>query len=228
MNGSEFGCKGDRRVLSSGRPLRPRAFGWSSVLPVSWRTIVGVGLVLACQGLSACAPLVIGGAAAAGSAGMAATEQRGIGGFVDDAGIQIAINDLWFKHSPSMHSRLDMTIDQGRVLLTGRAENVQERLDAVRLAWQAKGVKEVINEIQVGPSTGLVDSAKDSWITTQLRSAVTFDKNISQQNYSITTVDRVVYLLGTAKSQDELDRVLEHARGMPSVQRVVSHVNVIH
>jgi len=183
----------------------------------------GLG-VAALLGLSACVPLVIGGAV--GGAGVA-SEQRGISGFVDDTGIQLAINDLWMKHSPAMHGRLSITVDQGRVMLTGRAENAQERLDAVRLAWEAKGVREVINEVQIGPSPGFADSARDRWISTQFRAAISVDMNISSQNYAFDTSEKVIYLLGTAKSRAELDRVIDHARQTPEVQRVVNHVTVL-
>jgi len=187
--------------------------------------LFSAGLGIAGLGLSACVPLVVGGAAAGGVG--VATEQRGLSGFVDDQGIQLTINDLWMKHSPSMHGRLDMTVDQGRVMLTGRAENAQERLDAVRLAWEAKGVKEVINEIQVGPSPGFADSAADRWISTQFRAAITLDMNISSQNYAFTTSEKVIFLLGTAKNRAELDRVIDYARRTPEVQRVVDHVTVL-
>lgn len=171
-----------------------------------------------------CAPLAIGGAAV--GAGVAASEERGLSGFVSDAEIQAQINHLWFRHSMDLHQRLDMTVDQGRVLLTGRAADAQMRLDAVRLAWQVAGVKEVINEIQIDNGSGLLDSAQDTWISTQLRGKLTFDGAIKSQNYTIDTVNGVVYLMGVARNQEELNRVIDHARRLPYVQRVVSHVRL--
>lgn len=185
-----------------------------------------VGLAVLAVGTTGCAPLVVGGAAAGGAV-MAATEERGIDGFISDAEIQAKINNLWFQHSLDLHSRLDMTVDHGRVLLTGKAKDAQMRLDAVRLAWQADGVKEVINEIQIDNESGILDSARDTWITTQIRGRLTFDKAIHSQNFSIDTVNGVVYLMGVAKSQGELDRAINHARSVPNVQRVVNYVRVI-
>lgn len=187
----------------------------------------GVGVVASLAlglAVSGCVPLVVGGAVASGAS--IADERRGFSGFVDDNGIRLAINDLWMRHSASMHGRLEITVDQGRVMLTGRAQNAQERLDAVRLAWEAKGVKEVINEIQIGPSPGLADSARDRWISTQFRTAITVDMDVGSHNYAFTTSERVIYLLGTAKNRAELDRVIDHARRMPEVERVVDHVIV--
>ncbi|MGQ9365980.1 BON domain-containing protein [Azospirillum sp. A39] len=183
-----------------------------------------VGLAAAATAGTGCAPVAVGGAV--GGAAVAASEERGFSGFVSDAEIQAKINHLWFRHSVDLLHRLDMTVDHGRVLLTGQATDAQMRLDAVRLAWQVDGVKEVINEIQVGSGAGILDGARDTWISTQLRGVLTFDKTIHSQNYSIDTVNGVVYLMGVAADQAELDRVIQHARSQPYVQRVVSHVQV--
>jgi len=189
-----------------------------------------MGVLLAgALAMSACAPLIVG--TAAGGAAVAASEERGFGGFVSDFEIQATINRLWVQHSVDLLRRLDMTVDSGRVLLLGRAKDAQQRLDAVRLAWQANGVKEVINEIQIEDpqvsfTDSTIDSAKDTWISTQIRSQITFNMSISSQNYTIDTVGGVVYIMGIAKSQAELDAVLQIARSVSGVQRVVSYVQL--
>lgn len=170
-----------------------------------------------------CAPLIVGGVAVGAAA--TASEERGLGGFVSDLEIQTSINRLWFEHSIDLLNRLDMTVNSGRVLLIGHAKDAQQRLDAVRLAWQAAGVKEVINEIQIDDSGGSVtDGAKDAWISAQIRGRLTVDLAISSQNYTVDTVRGVVYLMGVAKSQAELDAVLQHARSVGGVLRVVTYV----
>lgn len=184
-----------------------------------------IGLILAAAlAVSGCAPLVVGGA---GTAAVAASEYRGLKGFASDTQIRASINNLWLQHSLDMTNRIGLTIDQGRVLLTGRAADAQMRLDAVRLAWQAEGVQEVINEIQIDTGAGIVDNARDTWISTQLRTRLTFDGDIHSQNYSIDTVDGVVYLMGVATTQAELDRVIQHARSVANVQRVVNYVRLL-
>ncbi len=183
-----------------------------------------VGLAVVTVVAPGCAPLVIGGAA---TTAVAATDHRGLSGVVADTEIQARINHLWFQHSMDLHRRIGLTVNQGRVLLTGRAADPQMRLDAVRLAWQADGVQEVINEIQVDNESSLLDSARDTWISTQLRTRLTFDSTIHGRNYSIDTVNGVVYLMGVAVSQDELNRAVDHARVLPNVQRVVNYVRVL-
>lgn len=223
MKRRESDCIKRGCVLTS-RGFSTRARGGREMAAGRIGRVTGIAVVLCALATSACVPLVIGGAA--GGAGLIASERRGFGGYADDTQIRLTINDLWAKHSFAMSTRLGLTIDQGRVLITGHAKDAQERLDAVRLAWQAKGVKDVINEIQVGEDTGFGDTANDTWISTQVRSALVLDKAVSSQNYSVTTDSGVVYLLGTAKSQAEIDRVIEHARQTSGVRQVVNHALV--
>ncbi|WP_037457606.1 BON domain-containing protein [Skermanella stibiiresistens] len=171
---------------------------------------------------SGCAPLVVGGAAT--TAVVAASQERGLGGAITDTEIKAQINHYWIQHSVEMHARLSTNVNQGTVLLTGRAKDPEERLDAVRLAWQAEGVREVINEIVVDDQSTLTDSARDSWISAQMRGKLLFDRSVSSINYSIETVNGVVYLMGNARDPAELERVTGHARSIPYVKRVVSYV----
>ena len=175
--------------------------------------------------LSSCVPVVAAGVGTA--VGVAAVQEGGLNEAASDAGIQVAINNLWFKHDTTMFRKLDMTINQGRVLLTGVVQDPQHRIDAVRLAWQVKGVKQVINEIKVANSEGFVGYAKDTWITTRLRSAILVDGDIESLNYSIDTVQGTVYLMGFAQDQQELDMVIQKARTIPNVKQVVSYVKLV-
>src|SRR4051812_23832739 len=95
--------------------------------------------------LSGCVGAAVGAGA---TVGVAAAQERGISGAVSDTVIKATINDLWFKNSLAIFSKLSLTVNEGRVLITGVVQNPEHRVEAVRLAWQAKGVKEVINEIR--------------------------------------------------------------------------------
>ena len=186
----------------------------------------GLAVVLivgASVAVGGCIPIVVGGAAVGVNA---ATQERGLGGAVSDAEVQTQINNLWLQNNERLLSRLDMTVDEGRVLLTGRALDETMRADAARLAWQVHGVKEVYNEIIVDPSDSLQQAAADRWITTRLRAALIADGAVQNNNFSIVTQNNVVYLLGRARNRAELDAVLGNARGVPNVRNVVSYVRV--
>jgi osmotically-inducible protein OsmY len=176
--------------------------------------------------INACTPLGMATGAAAG-VGTAASKEGGLSGAVTDASIKGKINELWFQYNIDMFSKLSTTVNQGRVLVTGVVQNPQDRVEAIRLVWQVKGVKQVMNEIRVADSDGVPGFVRDTWITTRLRTAITFEKNIQSLNYSIDTVQGVVYLMGVAMSETELNRVTQLARTIPNVKQVVSYVKMV-
>jgi osmotically-inducible protein OsmY len=183
---------------------------------------VAVALVLlAAAGLSGCA-LAVG--AGAGVAGVAA-EERGLRGRASDLQIEAQIVDAHIKDGLKMLTGIGVEVYEGRVLLTGATEDQALADRAVQIAWTVPGVQAVMNEIQL-TSSGAADFAHDAWISAQLSSKMTFDKDILSINYSVETVNRVVYLIGIAQNRDELDKVIAHANNIQYVTKVVSHVRL--
>lgn len=179
-------------------------------------------LLLAVPALQGCVGLALGAGAATG---VAAAEERGIKNAANDKGIQIAINDRYLKENQYVWRKLSITVIEGRVLLTGVVGTEFSRDEATRLAWAASDrIQEVINEVQVTTSGDLLDSANDTWITTQLRAKIATDKEIVDINYSIDTVNGTIYLIGLAQSDAEITKVTDYARTIKGVRRVVSHV----
>lgn len=172
--------------------------------------------------LSGCAAAVGAGATAAA----AAAQERGLGGAIDDVAIHAVITKNWLEHDASLFVDVDIEVHEGRVLLTGAVKTPQEHLKAVRLAWQAKGVRQVIDEIQVTDTFSVVDYARDSWISIQLRTKIALDMDILSINYSIETVNGIVYLMGIAQNQKEIDRVIRYARNIKNVNNVISHMRI--
>ena len=159
--------------------------------------------------------------------GIMASQERGLGQAIDDQAIRIQINDGWLQYSERMYRLLTLQVQEGRVLVSGVVPEQEMRLEAIRIAWQPEGVQEVINEVRVEEQTGGVDDfALDTWISTELKAKLVFDKEVSSINYSIETVHGVVYLMGVAQSPIELDRVVKHARNIAYVERVVSYVRL--
>jgi osmotically-inducible protein OsmY len=194
---------------------KPTRFAFA---PLAGLLFAGISL-----SLGGCAPAIVGVGA---SAGVAAAQERGFQGAMNDTEIRLQINDLWFKESISLYSKINLQVQEGKVLLTGNVPDPESRLNAVRLAWKANGVREVINEIEVTDESSLTDSAQDIWIATQLKAKLLVDSQVSSINYSIETVNQVIYLMGVAQNQDELDRVIGHAKNISYVRRVVSYVRV--
>lgn len=176
--------------------------------------------------LSACDPVIGAAVGTSATVGVAAAKEGGVKRAVTDTSIRLQIHNLWFKHDVDMYRKLDMTVTEGRVLLTGVIETPEARVDAVRLAWQAEGVEQVINEIEIDTREGAKGFVRDSWITTRLRTRIMVDREVQSINYSIDTVAGTVYLMGVAQDQIELERVIDHARNLSYVNNVVSYVRL--
>jgi len=189
------------------------------------RFFISFFLLISIAMLQACTPLGVATGAGA-MVGIGAAREGGLKQSATDTRITAEINDLWFKYSVEAFRKLNMTVEQGRVLVTGVVQNPDHRVEAVRLAWQPEGVVQVINEIQIAESGGISGYASDKWISTQLRTRLVFDRDVQSINYTIDTVQGTVYLMGIAQNQAELNKVVEHARMISYVKQVVSYVKL--
>ena len=183
--------------------------------------------------LAALTLAAVGGCSGTGSGGLdlarlAPAAGAGSDGFepVSDTEIRLQINYLWAKHDLALFRKINLSVKGGRVMLTGSVINPKTRVDAVRLAWQAEGVQEVINEILVDDPATLIESARDHWITARLRARLMLDPEVGSDNFNIDAVGGAVYVMGLARDQEELDRVIAHAKNVDYVENVVSHVRL--
>ena len=124
--------------------------------------VLGLAFASIAAGLSGCAGAVIGAGATVGSA---AYSERGVDGAARDLKVATAIHSAYLEKGDMLPIKIGVEVYDGRVLLTGVASSEPMRADAVRLAWAASGVKEVLNEIQLAGG-GAMETARDSWITT--------------------------------------------------------------
>ena len=164
--------------------------------------------------------LVVGAGATVGTAAM---EERGLGAAIDDKIIQTQINAKWLDANSKLFVDISSSVHEGRVLLAGNVQKPEHRVEAVRIAWSVEGVREVINQIEISDRTGVIDFARDVWITTKLTVKLTVDSQVKAINYSIDTVNGHVFIMGIAQNQDELDRVQAHSQDVSYVRRVTSH-----
>ncbi|KAF2281689.1 hypothetical protein GH714_042513 [Hevea brasiliensis] len=146
---------------------------------------------------------------------------------IDDAAILIKINKELFQQG--MFSSIAVRVSEGRVLLTGTVDSPDKRLKAERVAWQQSEVKEVVNEIAVDKDeVTLREVAIDSAISAQIKARMVAHAGIKSVNYSINTVGGVVYLMGIAQSQKELNSVIGISKRVKGVKQVISYVRLKH
>ena len=173
-------------------------------------------------GLSGCTAVVGAGA----GLGVAAVQERGIKGKTEDIRVEALVLQKFFNSGLKLTTAIGVEVYEGRVMLTGATKDTKLSDKAVRLAWQVNGVRDVINEIQLDRSATAIDFAKDAWITTQLKSNLTFDPDIMAINYVVETVKGTVYLIGVAQNKTELNTVIAHASAIKHVINVISHVRL--
>ncbi len=180
---------------------------------------------LAALSLTGCTAggLAVGGAAAAG---VATVQERTLGRAIDDKALEIEINHRLLQADEVLFRKISVEALEGRVLLLGAVPKPDDRIEASRLAWETPGVREVMNEVQVTDRSGIVNYFKDAKITTELRLLILRDRDIRDINYSIETVNGIVYLLGIAQDKAELDKLTRHARNIAGVEKVISHVRL--
>ena len=178
-------------------------------------------LLLASFGLSGCtsAILSVGTAAVAAS-----TTEKGFSTSVADSQIHAKLTDRFIKTNLSLVTAVDISVNDGAVLLTGKIKTPEEKILATKLTWEIRGVREVVNHLQVTDSSSIKDIAKDRAAWAALRTKLIADSDISSLNFSIAVVNGIVYLSGIAANADEANRVVAHARNVRFTQEVVNYI----
>ena len=173
--------------------------------------------------LSGCAPAIVG----VGTAAVAASStEKGLTTSVSDSVIYTKIQDRFIQEDASLSTVVDLTVNDAAVLMTGKVKTPEEKVLATRLAWEVRGVREVINELQVTDTSSIKDVAKDLAASAQLRGKLIADSSVSSLNFSIDVVNGTVYLSGIAADAEEMNRVVGHARELRFAQQVVNYIKL--
>lgn len=171
--------------------------------------------------LSGCAVI---GIATTATTGMMIADERTTGDIIDDNLIKTKIRDKFLqKDFNDLFAKISVNCYEGRVMLTGTVPEEKYVEQAVKLTWLVRGVKEVINEIQVSKAKTST-RAIDTWITTQVKAKFLLTKELRSINYVVEVHDKVVYLLGVAQNQDAIDQAIEIASKIKGVDKVVNHI----
>ena len=156
-----------------------------------------------------------------------ALDPRSVGTQIDDSIMQknlsarIVILDK--KYLLSIKSK----VLDGRIFLTGKVDDPEEKLRLTKLAWETKGVRSVRNDVKIKEKFSFKQSAKDILITSQLRTALIFNKNIKATNYQIDTYKKRIYLYGISLSKEEKDLVLKEAKEILDVEDVIASIILV-
>ena len=183
--------------------------------------IIACILLISGLALSGCAGAVVG----VGTAAVAAsTTEKGFSTSVSDGVIFAKLQDRFIQVNASLLTSANVTVNDGAVLFTGKVKKPEDKIEATKLAWEIKGVREVVNELQVIDTSSIKDIAKDLAASATLRGKMIADQDISSLNFSIDVVNGVVYLSGVASTQEEMNKVISHAQNLRFAQEVVNYI----
>ncbi len=172
------------------------------------------------QGCSPTGLLATGGS----SAMVVAEGERSMGTVIDDATIKVNIAAKFLSAGNNLFVNINTSVLEGRVLLTGLVENQEIRIDAVRLVWGVEGVKEIINEIEIGNRENLKDYASDLWINTQARALAAKTVGLKAITFNFETIQGKIYIAGISTRPDLLDEMLTALKNIKGVNEIVNYV----
>ena len=156
-----------------------------------------------------------------------ALDPRTVGTQIDDSIMQKNIaTRILVKDKKYLLSVKSKVLD-GRIFLTGKVDNPEEKLLLTKLAWETKGARSVRNDIKIKEEFNFKRSAKDILITSQLRTAIILNKNINSTNYQIDTYKKKIYVYGIALTSEEKDLVISEAKEILDVEDVIASIILV-
>ena len=163
--------------------------------------------------------------ATGGSSAMVVAEgERSLGTVIDDATIKVNIAAKFLNAGDNLFVNINTSVLEGRVLLTGLVDNQELRIEAVRLVWEAEGVQEIINEIEIGNRSSIKDYANDLWINTQARGVAAKTMGIRSVTFNFETIKGKIYIAGITTRPDLLEETISALKNIKGVNEIVNYV----
>ena len=156
-----------------------------------------------------------------------AFDPRSVGTQIDDSIMQKNLSARILLLDKKYLLTVKSKVLDGRVFITGKVENPEEKLKLTKLAWETDGVRSVRNDLKVKEEFDFKQSTKDILITSQLRSALIFNKNIKATNYQIDTYKEKIYIYGISITSDEKDEVIKEAKEIANVKDVIASIILV-
>ena len=156
-----------------------------------------------------------------------AFDPRTVGTQVDDSIMQKNLSARILLMDKKYLLSVKTKVLDGRIFITGKVDNPEEKLKLTKLAWETRGVRSVRNDIKIKEEFNFKQSAKDILITSQLRSAMIFNKNIKATNYQIDTYKKKIYVYGIAQTSEEKDLVISEAKEILDVENVIASIILV-
>ena len=177
--------------------------------------------------------LVLGGCVGVSSTGIFGTgvsvaiDPRSLGTQIDDSIMQKNLSARILLLDKNYFLSVKTKVIDGRIFITGKVEDPEEKLKLTKLAWETQGVRSVKNDLKIKEDFNFKQSAKDLLITSQLRTALIFNDKIKATNYQIDTYKKKIYIYGIATTTDEKNAVIEEANEILDVENVIASILLV-
>ena len=156
-----------------------------------------------------------------------ALDPRSIGTQIDDNIMQKNLSSRLLLKDKKYVLSINTKVLDGRIFITGKVEDPEEKLQITKMAWETNGVRSVKNNIMIKEEFNFKQSAKDLLITSQLRTAMIVNKKIKSTNYNIDTYKKKIYIYGIAQDKDEMKQVIQEAKSILDVDKVVASILLV-
>ncbi len=156
-----------------------------------------------------------------------AFDPRSVGTQIDDSIMQKSLSAKIIISDKKYFLSVKSKVLDGRIFLTGKVDNPEEKLKLTKLAWETKGVRSVKNDIKIKEKFNFQQSAKDVLVSSQLRTALILNKKIKSTNYQIDTYKKKIYIYGIAITPEERDLVLSEASEILDVEKVIASILLV-
>ena len=156
-----------------------------------------------------------------------ALDPRTVGTQIDDGIMDKNLDAKLLLMNKNYLLSVSTQVLDGRIFVTGNVDNAEEKLKITKLAWEIKGTRSVKNDLKIKEKFNSKQSTKDILITSQLRTALIFNKKIKSANYSIDTYKKKIYIYGIAESKEEQSLVIEEAKQILDVEDVISSILLV-
>ena len=156
-----------------------------------------------------------------------AIDPRSIGTQIDDSIMQKNLSARILLLDKDYFLKVKTKVLDGRIFITGKVDDPEEKLKLTKLAWETIGVRSVRNDIKIKEDFNFKQSAKDILITSQLRTAIILNKNIKATNYQIDTYKNKIYIYGIANTSEEKELVIKEAKEILDVSNVVASILLV-
>ncbi len=156
-----------------------------------------------------------------------AIDPRSLGTQIDDSIMQKNLSARILLLDKNYFLSVKTKVIDGRIFITGKVEDPEEKLKLTKLAWETQGVRSVKNDLKIKEDFNFKQSAKDLLITSQLRTALIFNNTIKATNYQIDTYKNKIYIYGIASTTEEKDAVIEEANEILDVEKVIASILLV-